>query len=463
MFSWLWLLGAVCSLLFLLSPFESISFRMATLSTEKNPKLRSNASISCYEACKKQLSKAVDFDEKSESAKALKEYAVVAERLRSLLRKGQGSMTREKWIDFQSQVSRTLGLVDERIDALSKSTNSLNVDKSVERHNFMGTQLRPGGNKAVNSNMSKHRISSCEKNESFQKTLERIQSEIVVSSPGIKWDHLVGLDSVKNIIHETIVLPSRRPDIFRGLRAPCRGLLLFGPPGNGKTLIAKAAATECQSCFFSISTSSLTSKFFGESESLVKGLFYLAKSRQPSFIFIDEVDSLLSVRNEGEHEASRRLKTEFLIQFDGLNSTGEDRIFVMAATNRPWDLDEAVRRRFTKRVYIPMPDETSRKAALLSLLTKGGIKSSLTAADVEQIVHLTKNFSYSDLAALTREAALCPIRELGPKIVKIEEKKIRSLRKNDFLEALKTIRPSICEEQLLKYIEWNERFGVTAK
>ncbi|GJD05741.1 Spastin [Galdieria sulphuraria] len=126
----------------------------------------------------------------------------------------------------------------------------------------------------------------------------------------------------------------------------------------------------------------------------------------------------------------RRLKTEFLIQFDGLNTTGEDRIFVMAATNRPWDLDEAM--------------ELHEK--LLSFLCCR-----------------KENFSYSDLAALTREAALCPIRELGPKIVRIQENRIRPLRKDDFVEALKTIRPSVCEEQLSKYIEWNESFGVTAK
>lgn len=247
-------------------------------------------------------------------------------------------MTRDKWLDFQSHVSRTLGLVDERIDALSKSVNisspSTVNNTPVKKPHYANAGLLSEGNRVTSISGSKRRISSSKKTDPFQTILERIQSEIVVSSPGVHWDQLVGLDSVKSIIHETIVLPSRRPDIFRGLRAPCRGLLLFGPPGNGKTLIAKAAATECQSCFFSISTSSLTSKFFGESESLVKGLFFLAKSKQPSFIFMDEVDSLLSARNEGEHEASRRLKTEFLIQFDGLNSHSEDRIFVMAATNR---------------------------------------------------------------------------------------------------------------------------------
>ncbi|GJD05743.1 Spastin [Galdieria sulphuraria] len=163
---------------------------MATLSTQKISKLNANSPFSCYEACKKQLLKAVDWDEKSELTKALKEYVSVAERLRSLLRNGQGSMTREKWIDFQNQVSKTLGLVDERIDALSKSTNSslpVIVDKTAKKHNVTGTQLRSGRNKTANM---KGRLSPSEKNENFEKILGRIQSEIVVSSPGIKWDQL---------------------------------------------------------------------------------------------------------------------------------------------------------------------------------------------------------------------------------------------------------------------------------
>ena len=183
------------------------------------------------------------------------------------------------------------------------------------------------------------------------------------------WNDVVGLDNAKQALEEAVILPTVRADLFQGLRAPARGILLYGPPGNGKTLLAKAVATRAACTFFSISASSLTSKWLGEGEKLVRALFSLAREKQPSLIFMDEIDSILSARSSSEHDASRRLKTEFLVQFDGVASGG-DRMIVLAATNRPQDLDEAVRRRLVKRIYVPLPETRARLHLISHLLTQ---------------------------------------------------------------------------------------------
>lgn len=172
--------------------------------------------------------------------------------------------------------------------------------------------------------------------------------------------------------------------------------------GNGKTLLARAVANECSATFFSISAASLTSKYVGDGEKMVRALFAVARELQPSIIFMDEIDSLLSERSQSEHEASRRLKTEFLIQFDGLptGNSESEKIVVMAATNRPTDLDEAALRRFPKRVYVTLPDFDTRLSLLSSLLQKQN--SPLNEDELKTLARLTDGYSGSDLTALAR-------------------------------------------------------------
>ncbi|XP_072712631.1 spastin isoform X4 [Ciconia boyciana] len=287
-----------------------------------------------------------------------------------------------------------------------------------------------------------------------------ILNEIVDSGPAVKFDDIAGQELAKQALQEIVILPSLRPELFTGLRAPARGLLLFGPPGNGKTMLAKAVAAESNATFFNISAASLTSKYVGEGEKLVRALFAVARELQPSIIFIDEVDSLLCERREGEHDASRRLKTEFLIEFDGVQSSGEDRILVMGATNRPQELDDAVLRRFTKRVYVSLPNEETRLILLRNLLSKQG--SPLTQKELAQLARMTDGYSGSDLTALAKDAALGPIRELKPEQVKnMSASEMRNIKLSDFTESLKKIKRSLSPQTLEAYIRWNKDFGDT--
>lgn len=231
-----------------------------------------------------------------------------------------------------------------------------------------------------------------------------ILNDIVVHGDEVHWDDVAGLEVAKKALKEAVVYPFLRPDLFMGLREPARGMLLFGPPGTGKTMLAKAVATESKSTFFAISASSLTSKWHGESEKLVKALFSLAKALAPSIIFVDEIDSLLSTRSSSsEHEASRRSKTEFLIQWSDLQraaagsardidksaAAGDpSRVLVLAATNVPWDIDDAARRRFVRRQYIPLPEESTREKQLRTLLANQ--RHELSEEDVEVLVKVTE-------------------------------------------------------------------------
>ncbi|XP_056148031.1 fidgetin-like protein 1 [Lampris incognitus] len=290
------------------------------------------------------------------------------------------------------------------------------------------------------------------------KIVELIMSEIMDHGPPVAWDDIAGLEFAKVTIKEIVVWPMLRPDIFTGLRGPPKGILLFGPPGTGKTLIGKCIACQSGATFFSISASSLTSKWVGEGEKMVRALFAIARCHQPAVIFIDEIDSLLSQRTDGEHDSSRRIKTEFLVQLDGAATAAEDRILVVGATNRPQEIDEAARRRLAKRLYIPLPEAAARKQIVVNLMVCE--KHKLREEELESIVTGTEGFSGADMTQLCREAALGPIRSIQlSDITTITHDQLRPILYGDFEEALKTVRPSVSSKDLELFEEWNKTFG----
>ncbi|KAL9245307.1 hypothetical protein vseg_018973 [Gypsophila vaccaria] len=385
------------------------------------------------------------------------------------------SSEKQKVNSYHQKIAEWQDRVSERLQVLSARSGSTNTNKTTTSlpqrakapqkttNAVRDVQQRPPtfarSSSLVNNRADKPTTSKASQDTGGYdaKLVEMINTVIVDRSPSVKWDDVAGLELAKQALFEMVILPTKRRDLFTGLRRPPRGLLLFGPPGNGKTMLAKAVASECNATFFNVSASTLTSKWVGEGEKLVRTLFMVAISRQPSVIFMDEIDSMLSAREANEHDASRRLKSEFLVQFDGVTSNSNDLVIVIGATNKPQELDDAVLRRLVKRIYIPLPDEKVRKLALEQKLK--GQAFSLPRQDLERLARDTEGYSGSELQSLCEEAAIMPIRELGPKILTVDANQVRPLRYEDFQKAMTIVRPSLNRSRWEELERWNQQFG----
>jgi len=318
-------------------------------------------------------------------------------------------------------------------------------------------------NNGVGATQSKPKSDASDNDEDLPKELQRfgkelvekIESEIIDNGEPVTFDEITGLADAKQTITEVIIWPMKHPEIFTGLRRAPRALLLFGPPGTGKTLIGKAIAHESKATFFSISSSSLTSKWIGEGEKLVRTMFAVATYRAPSCVFIDEIDSLLTKRKDNDNEASRRIKTEFLVQMDGAGTQNNAQVLTIGATNRPHEIDEAARRRFTKRLLVPLPDEPARLALMKVLLVND--KHELTHDDLAQLSRETKGYSGADISSLCKDASMGPIREIS--LDSINLKDIPPISYKHFRASLRDIKPSVAPAELVQYEEWDKIYG----
>ncbi|XP_043719812.1 uncharacterized protein LOC122667554 [Telopea speciosissima] len=306
---------------------------------------------------------------------------------------------------------------------------------------------------------------------------KRLLADVIPANDiGVTFEDIGALENVKNTLKELVMLPLQRPELFcKGqLTKPCKGILLFGPPGTGKTMLAKAVATEAGANFINISMSSITSKWFGEGEKFVKAVFSLASKIAPSVVFVDEVDSMLGRReNPGEHEAMRKMKNEFMVNWDGLRTKDKERVLVLAATNRPFDLDEAVIRRLPRRLMVNLPDASNREKILRVILAREEIAPDV---DLAVLANITDGYSGSDLKNLCVAAAHCPIRDIlekekKEKALALAENRpfpalhsssdIRSLSMEDLRYAHEQVCASVSSESanMNELLQWNELYG----
>ena len=323
--------------------------------------------------------------------------------------------------------------------------------------------------------------------EESKKLEEQLSGCLVSEKPNVKWSDVAGLEKAKEALKEAVVLPIKFPQLFQGKRQPWKGILLYGPPGTGKSFLAKAAATETGGKFFSVSAANIVSKWMGESEKLIKGLFDLARKNRPAVIFLDEIDSVLSARSDNENDATRRLKTEFLIQMQGVGNDDKG-ILVLGATNIPWGLDTAVRRRFQKKIYIGLPDAEARK--VMFQLNLGKTANQLTDEQFDDLAERTEGYSGSDIATLTQDAIYEPIRKCesathfmrvnkdgkeyyvpcSPSAPGAIQMKMHDMANpemllppdvcyEDYILALKKIKPTVSEKDLEKQEEFTREFG----
>lgn len=416
-------------------------------------------------------------DEKGNMDEAFKLYMQSAEHFMMAIR-------HEKRDNIKKMLQEKLSQVIERAEKIKGSDRSSDSKKEKasskggDRSGAVSSKPKEGGGGKDGKKK--------DDDDEGDKMRGALESAIVREKPNVRWDDVAGLEGAKDAIREAVILPTKFPSLFTGKRTPWKGILLYGPPGTGKSYLAKAVATETEATFFSVSSSDLVSKWMGESERLIRQLFTLARESKPSIVFIDEIDSVCGARSDSESDATRRIKTEILVQMQGVsNDTGG--VLVLGATNLPWSIDAAVRRRFERRLYLPLPDERARRR--MFQIHVGNTPHELTEGDLDEMAKRCDGYSGSDISVLVRNALMEPIRkcqeathfktvvvsgkemltpcspgdpagkEMNLMSLKGDELLPPNVTASDFEKALLTARPSVSKGDLGRYEDFTKEFG----
>eukprot|EP01063_Lacrimia_lanifica_P029470 TRINITY_DN4503_c0_g1_i1.p1 TRINITY_DN4503_c0_g1~~TRINITY_DN4503_c0_g1_i1.p1 ORF type:complete len:469 (+),score=171.62 TRINITY_DN4503_c0_g1_i1:68-1408(+) len=433
------------------------------------------------------LQKACELDNEQKFTEALQEYQMAAENFvcahkyeKDRTRKGMWATKAKELLDRAQQIK-------DYLDKCDKNESPTSPGGGAKGSGGAGKAGGGGGG------------GGGKKDEEDDKLKGALEGAIVKEKPNVKWDDIAGLEGAKDALREAVILPMCFPQLFTGKRKPWRGILMYGPPGTGKSYLAKAVATESDSTFFSISSSDIMSKWVGESEKLVRNLFNMARENKPAIIFVDEVDSMCGARGAGENESSQRVKTEFLVQMQGVGQDNNG-ILVLAATNLPWQLDSAIRRRFERRIEIPLPERRARLQMFKIHL--GKTPHLLQGGDFDKLAGMTDMYSGSDINGVVMAALMEPVKTLqasqhfkevtGPDpknpahsvpnrlipcaagdagarpmtlMTCTENKELimcPDVSYEDFLRAFRSIRPSVSKDDLKEHDKFTREFGQVA-
>ncbi|QDA32455.1 ATP-binding protein [Thermococcus indicus] len=374
------------------------------------------------------------------------------------IKKGDRETARKKALEC-SRILKQLAKYDEfnRESYLQKAKKWETIARDVETGRY-GVKRKHRPMKEGGS--GKEAGTESEEEDKFKQYVENL-----ITKSKVKWSDIGGLDDVKRLMMETVVISAlQRPESIQ----PWKGILLFGPPGTGKTLLASAAAGSLNATFFSVKASNVLSKYFGESTKIITALYEVARERAPSIVFMDEIDALTTKRSGDQSEASRRMLSTLLTELDGFQDKKSDiLVLTLAATNTPWDLDEAVLSRFPRRIYVPLPDKEATKE-IIKINTRG---LDISRLDLDAIAEESVRRLYSgrDLKNLCQEAIWNMIREENRDLHKLASLPFHELRKRslrtrplemrDFEEAFKRIKSPLTRKEIERYEKWAEEFG----